>query len=228
MTCVNQLKLYYYHHTWTYHISIFWVCTVVDTETSVAAVQQWCLITKTLYIIKPDDPYSTPKTCLGKGNRVSCVIIATDTIFNTDYGNKNQRPINTQGIGRLSSFFLPLVNPSCLQTTVASLLSHWSSQTVPQWLAMHTSTLPSYARVPLTNRTDPLVHSSIAVEQTTLASSLWAQLWFPVPLCLQSLRYVSLPEQAKLSRNILPVPGLYAALPRGIAPATIMMNAVKH
>ena len=70
------------------------------------------------------------------------------------------------------------------------------------------------------------MHSSIGVEQTTPASSVCPQLWFPVPLCLQSLRYVSLPEQARLSRKILPVPGLYAALPTAIAPTMIIIIVI--
>ena len=42
-----------------------------------------------------------------------------------------------------------------MQTTVASLLSHMSSHTVPHVALMHTSTLPSYWVVPPTSRTSP-------------------------------------------------------------------------
>ena len=47
--------------------------------------------------------------------------------------------------------------PNCLQTTVASVLSHKSSHTVPHWSLMHTSTLPSYWLEPPTRRTSPYV-----------------------------------------------------------------------
>ena len=47
-------------------------------------------------------------------------------------------------------------NPSCLQTTAASCSSHSLSQTVPQVLFKHISTLPSYWVVPLTSRTENL------------------------------------------------------------------------
>ena len=45
--------------------------------------------------------------------------------------------------------------PSCLQTTVASVVSQRSSHTVPHWLLMHTSTLPSYWLEPPTRRMLP-------------------------------------------------------------------------
>ena len=48
-------------------------------------------------------------------------------------------------------------NPSCLQTTTASLVLHESSQTVPQTLLLQISTRPSVAEVPPTNRSAPLV-----------------------------------------------------------------------
>ena len=51
----------------------------------------------------------------------------------------------------------PDVNPNCEQTTVASLLSKKSSQTVPYTLLMQTSTLPSMAVEPLTSLTPPSI-----------------------------------------------------------------------
>ena len=53
--------------------------------------------------------------------------------------------------------------PSCLHTTLASLVSHPSSQTVPQTPLMQISTLPALGRGPLTKRTVPLVQRWAAV-----------------------------------------------------------------
>ena len=52
--------------------------------------------------------------------------------------------------------FSPSTSPSCLHTTLASMLSQKSSHTVPQWLLMHTSTRPSLGKNPPARRTDPL------------------------------------------------------------------------
>lgn len=46
-------------------------------------------------------------------------------------------------------------NPSCLQTTLASLSSHPSSQTVPQVLPRQTSTRPSLPTSPLASLSPP-------------------------------------------------------------------------
>ena len=57
--------------------------------------------------------------------------------------------------------FLP-VYPSCLQTTAASLLSQWSSQTRPHRPAIHTSTPPI-----LSERSPPLNLTSLSVHSVT-------------------------------------------------------------
>ena len=49
--------------------------------------------------------------------------------------------------------------PNCLHTTVASLLSHESSQTVPHDPFLHTSTRPSKLLDPPTRRTDPSIQA---------------------------------------------------------------------
>ena len=50
----------------------------------------------------------------------------------------------------LHDVVLPLVaNPSCLQTTTASVVSQLSLQTVPHCPPMQTSTLPSRSSLPL-------------------------------------------------------------------------------
>ena len=48
-----------------------------------------------------------------------------------------------------------VVKFSCLQTTAALFASHKSSHTVPHWLSMHISTLPSFGITPSTSRTAP-------------------------------------------------------------------------
>ena len=54
-------------------------------------------------------------------------------------------------------------NPSCLQTTVASALSHRSSQTVPHTLLWQYSTRPSKLVAPPTSLTAPSSKQSIAI-----------------------------------------------------------------
>lgn len=56
-------------------------------------------------------------------------------------------------------------NPSCLQTTEASLLSHKSSHTVPHNPPKQISTLPSYTLAPSTNRTSPSKHIPVTDQQ---------------------------------------------------------------
>ena len=52
-------------------------------------------------------------------------------------------------------YLLVVMNPSCLQTTLASLLSHPSSHTVPHSLLIQISTLPSKGLKPPDNLTSP-------------------------------------------------------------------------
>ena len=108
--------------------------------------------------------------------------------------------------------------PSCLQTTVASVLSHKSSHTVPHWSLMHTSTLPSYWLEPPTRRTSPYVQLPLAFTagvvlvkykncihmllqciyipwHLTPASSEWPLKQLTIELCEQSVRLASLPVQ---------------------------------
>ena len=51
------------------------------------------------------------------------------------------------------------VRPSCLQTTIASLVSQSSLHTVPHCLWKHTSTRPSKLFLPPTNRISVLLHT---------------------------------------------------------------------
>ena len=52
-------------------------------------------------------------------------------------------------------YLLVVTNPSCLQTTLASLSSHPSSHTVPHSLLIQISTLPSKGLKPPDNLTSP-------------------------------------------------------------------------
>ena len=52
-------------------------------------------------------------------------------------------------------YLLVVMNPSCLHTTLASLLSHPSSHTVPHSLLIQISTLPSKGLKPPDNLTSP-------------------------------------------------------------------------
>ena len=54
-----------------------------------------------------------------------------------------------------------LGNPSCLQTTSASLKSQKSSHTLPQELLKHTSTRPSCSVRPSTNLTSPVLQTRV-------------------------------------------------------------------
>ena len=63
-------------------------------------------------------------------------------------------------------WFLPcLLYPSWWHTTCASLTFHSSSQTVPNSLFMHTSTLPSFGVDPPTSLTWPSAHETLATER---------------------------------------------------------------
>ena len=118
--------------------------------------------------------------------------------------------------------------PSCLQTTVASVLSQESSHTVPHWSLMHTSTLPSYWLEPPTRRTSPYVQFPLAFTagvallkfkiyihifqymyipwHLTPASSEWPLKQLTIELCEQSVRLASLPVQPTPPRYIGPAP----------------------
>ena len=56
---------------------------------------------------------------------------------------------------------------NCRHTTLASLLSHWSSQTVPQRLSMQISTLPSRSEPPPIRRMSPFSHVTNSVNRRT-------------------------------------------------------------
>ena len=58
-----------------------------------------------------------------------------------------------------------LLYPSWWHTTCASLTFHSSSQTVPNSLFMHTSTLPSFGVDPPTSLTWPSAHETLATER---------------------------------------------------------------
>ena len=61
-----------------------------------------------------------------------------------------------------------MISPSCLQTTVASLLSHSSSQTVPQEVPpMQTSTRPWTLVAPPTSLNEPLVQKAELSDRQT-------------------------------------------------------------
>ena len=49
-------------------------------------------------------------------------------------------------------------NPSCLQATLASVVSQKSSHTVPHWLMLHISTRPSRGLCPLWSLISPYAH----------------------------------------------------------------------
>ena len=134
--------------------------------------------------------------------------------------------------------------PSCLQTTVASMLSQESSHTVPHWSLMHTSTLPSYWLEPPTRRTSPYIqlplvltivnntYSFVALQRLhyrylnlpwhlTPASSVWPPEQMTAEACEQCVRLFSLPVHSTLSRWIAPTPALKWAWLKAIAPVGI-------
>ena len=51
-------------------------------------------------------------------------------------------------------------NPACLQATRASTAPQKSSQTVPHWLLLQTSTRPSVALAPFTSLISPVVQAA--------------------------------------------------------------------
>ena len=65
---------------------------------------------------------------------------------------------------RCTSLPVSTLNPSCLHTTLASLLSHPLSHTVPHNPLMQISTLPALSTGPPARRSVPLVQDWIAME----------------------------------------------------------------
>ena len=68
------------------------------------------------------------------------------------------------------SFLIPESYPSCLHTTLASVLSQRSSQTVPHAPPLHTSTRPSKLFVPPTRRMDPSMQTIPLINYLTYTS----------------------------------------------------------
>ena len=62
---------------------------------------------------------------------------------------------------QLINLSLPESYPNCLHTTLASVESHESSQTVPHLPLWHSSTLPSVEFDPSTRRTIPIVQTEV-------------------------------------------------------------------
>ena len=122
--------------TGTSDSSIFRVATVVAGD--VCTVCKVGFSSITLDIIHED--CSTP---LSKVSTLQC----------SSYVSKSYSARKTPGPS------LPILYPSCLQATPASVLSQWSSQTVPQAPSLHTSTRPSVLFEPPTRRIVPVVHT---------------------------------------------------------------------
>ena len=125
-------------------------CTLTGTSDSsifrmvTAVAGDVCTVCKvgfssiTLDIIHED--WSTP---LSKVSTPQC----------SSYVSKSHSARKTPGLS------LPISYPSCLQTTVASVLSQSSSQMVPQAPSLHTSTRPSMLFEPPMRRTDSSMQS---------------------------------------------------------------------
>lgn len=66
-----------------------------------------------------------------------------------------------------------------MQTTEASVLSHWSSQTVPHLPPRQSSTRPSKAMLPPTNRSDPCSQRELGTASSKFNhnNSLFPHLW---------------------------------------------------
>ncbi len=78
-------------------------------------------------------------------------------------------------------------NPSCLQTTSASLSSHWSSHTVPHCPAWYTSTLPSYADGPPERRTGTNTEATHTHTQLQVIFSLLESIFVIMSVFMQRL-----------------------------------------
>lgn len=107
---------------------------------------------------------STPNIIKKNWSR-SLAICCTSTCHNSCIHHVYHRLVKPAKIASCKYLIveLPVVDiPSCLHTTIASVLLQKSSHTLPHWLITHTSTLPSKSYVPDgTSLTGILGHKSV-------------------------------------------------------------------
>lgn len=132
------------------HTSIFSMDTVVDTNSSVRTIEQEKFSAEAPHIIQKDTAWTLTES--SKAESHSSYIQIEPVRSTCDY----------------IQVFIPVAeNPSCLQTTAASMLLHASSHTVPQALLLQTSTRPSLALEPPARRISPVVHPTCAKQNET-------------------------------------------------------------
>ncbi len=118
----------------TPHSSIFKMCTVVGTKRVLSTLEEVGLPSSAPDIIHPDLT-NTIGEASGQSNSTCTTIVMTILCMFCVI----QSPLH----------YVPVsLNCNCLHATVASLLSHKSSHTVPQTLLLQTSTRPLVAVPP--------------------------------------------------------------------------------
>lgn len=140
---------------------IFKVRAVVDSEWVRWTQEQTSFSSSAVHLIENNGTHSSSKSstckCLGtckvsRQNKFSCCFFLQFPLLNM--------------LTSLRVDFSPVVeNPSCLHTTVASGVPQASSQTVPHWLLLQTSTRPSSGVFPLASRMAPWVQGAAERER---------------------------------------------------------------
>ena len=133
------------------------------------------LSSMTLDIIQPD--LATPNRNIGRSKSNST---CSNSIWSIHYFSLTG--CNSPNVG----------SPSCLQTTLASVMSHKSSHTVPQILLLHISTRPLML-VPPTSLMSPCVHGGL--KQDTPTSSERSQVFVIYTPPMQSSHFLYNPSQ---------------------------------
>lgn len=136
--------------------------------------------------------------------------------FDHHYYGIYHQPVYKRVYPSIIISILVLMNPSCLQATWASEVSHISLHTVPQALLLQISTRPS-KKVPPCSLMSPVVQ--VVPAHTTPASWLWLQLCIPRPPLRHSINLSSVPLHSISSSQISPVPSITSSPYSGVAAA---------
>ena len=138
--------------------------TVMVTNSTVSAISEGCLISSAVNIIQEDKSNSRTKDpainidcyCICKLEKQQITVNRILHGAASKLALKLKKSKMENGIINLHS----VVRPSCLHTTLASLISQSSSHTVPHCPRKHTSTRPSKLFLPPTSRISVLLQAA--------------------------------------------------------------------
>ena len=137
--------------------------TVMVTNSTVSAIIQDCLISSAVNIIQEDGSNSRTKdSVINIDCYCICKLEKQQIIDRVSHGAASKLALKFKK-GEMENGIFDLhseVRPSCLHTTVASLVSQSSLHTVPHCLWKHTSTRPSKLFLPPTSRISVLLQAA--------------------------------------------------------------------